>query len=389
MEILIAIDKFKGSLSSLEAAHAISKGVKDASINIVPMADGGDGSIESIMPYLKSDLIQISAHNPIGRKINSEYLLYVNSNRDINKLSAFIEMAKISGLLLLQGDERNPLNTSTYGLGELIKDAINKGAKEINVSIGGSATNDGGTGLLQALGCIFYDKKGDRINHFMCGGNLANIGTIEISDDFINLVKDIDFNVICDVDNSLLGRYGATYMYGVQKGASEEMLVKLENGMINYVNSKISFKNCDSSSGYNIGPLEISQKRGAGAAGGVGYAMNRFLCAKIISGWRYFAEISDLESKIAKSDIIISGEGKIDEQSFNGKVIDGVMSISVKYKKPIILFCGVNELNRDYFKNIDGLLGVYEIRSIEPDLNKSMSNAGDLLTQLASRYCKL
>lgn len=402
--ILIAIDKFKGSLTSLQAAEAIKRGIeravaekdraramqhsvlKDAAcedaallqFDIVPIADGGDGSadvIKSVMPGVEE--VKTVAVNPLGKEIETSYLLYSGSAQPAPTNSvkaAFIEMAKVSGLALIEESERNPLITTTYGLGQLVKDAYLRGAREITLSIGGSATNDGGTGMLQALGFKFYDKNGDLITDYMCGGLLGEIGRIEIPS---GILKECKINVVCDVTNPLLGSNGATYVYGPQKGATAERLQILESGMENY--AAIAKECAISEECRKEGVLkeqDMHLVEGAGAAGGVGFAVIRFLKGNLINGWKFFAEITNLKERIAWADIVISGEGKIDSQSFSGKVIDGIFTMSNEYNKDVILFCGINELPSSDYK-------IYSLKCIEPDTQKCMQNAAVLLEQLA------
>ena len=411
MRILIAIDKFKGSLTSLAAAHAIKRGIEAAAVgtapldaiaenifDIVEIADGGDGSADVLLKVNEGvEIVPVFGVNPLGQEIESSYLSYyepdiLKSDAGICSLRkcAFIEMAKISGLELVPQQDprgcklRNPLFTTTYGLGQLMRKAYENGARKITLSIGGSATNDGGTGMLQALGFKFYDKDGVLITDYMCGGLLSRIGRVEapaegLFADSLNRASGkshcaCDIEVICDVTNPLLGETGATYVYGPQKGADYQMLQQLESGMENLV--EVS---CDviasSDSGESVHLLP-----GAGAAGGVGFAVKAFLNGKIISGWRFFANLTGLEEKIKQADIVISGEGKIDDQSFCGKVVDGVLTLAHKYGKRCILFCGVNALP-------EGIsipkVPILQISDIEPDKEKSMSNAALLLEALA------
>lgn len=376
MNILIATDKFKGSLTAIEAADAIAKGLKladpECAVTIAEMADGGEGSFEIVKKYRDAVVKKLKAKDPLGREVETEYLIY-----EAEVKCAFIEMAKISGLEMLKVEERNPLKTTTFGLGELILDACSKRVDKIQVSIGGSATNDGGVGMLQALGARFYDNAGAlmRKDECMCGGDLGMIAMIDVSH-LINLTCQIE--VICDVNNPLLGDKGATYIYAPQKGASNEMLQLLESGMKNYVD--VLPKELAKYPDFVEKSLVYAMSLGAGAAGGVGYAMSRFLNANSIRGWEFFSTLQGLESKIASSDLVITGEGKIDEQSFCGKVVDGVTSITNKYSKPVLLFCGKNECC--------DVKDVYELSSIEPDLDRSIHNASLLLIKLAEKAYK-
>ncbi len=411
LKILIATDKFKGSLTSLEAAQAIRRGIEkyaeDKSLNIrsnntlvrddfflkeninynvihfdiVEIADGGDGSASVVKKYCgqrgtgRFAGVDCTAAGPLGERIYTSYIIYGKS--------AFIEMAKISGLELLPREKRNPLYTTTYGLGEVIKHALGRGADEITLSIGGSATNDGGSGMLQALGVVFSDACGNPVTeNYMCGKDLERISAIEIPENILvncNGEKAV-LNVICDVTNPLLGDNGATMVYGTQKGATAAIKQRLETGMENYIRADIIQNG--TAAGINRSPAALSAAvPGAGAAGGTGFAAMYFLGGALISGWKYFASLTRLEERIASSDIVISGEGKIDSQSFQGKVIDGISRLAAKYNKPLVLFCGVNEAGAD-----NGFLSgikIYGLDSLEPDIDRSMADAGRLLSELA------
>lgn len=368
MKILIAIDKFKGSLTSLQAAQAIREGLskaignKELQFDVVEIADGGDGSAAVLQSVNRgAKVVEAVAAGPLGGEIGSSFLLYGDG-------CAFIEMAKVSGLELVPKQKRNPLHTTTYGLGELIRKAYGCGAKKITLSIGGSATNDGGTGMLQALGFRFYDKQGGEIADYMCGKFLEEIGRVEWpADDFAQELASgkITIEAICDVINPLLGENGATMVYGPQKGAGEEELQRLEKGMRNLVRS--------------VGDTELHMEPGAGAAGGVGYAVRRFLGGKMVSGWRFFAGITSLEKRMKEADLVISGEGRIDSQSLSGKVVDGVLTLAKKYDKRVWLFCGVNLLQSDCG------VEVFALSEIEPDIAKCISDAAPLLEELAYR----
>ncbi len=440
--ILIAIDKFKGSLTSLEAAQAIKRGMERAvgklnetqiiehsvlqdalcedtvslQFDIIPIADGGDGSADVIKSVLSGvEEVKAVAVNPLGKEIETSFLSYFQNHPD--RKCAFIEMAKVSGLALIGENERNPLITTTYGLGQLVKEAYLQGAREITLSIGGSATNDGGTGMLQALGFRFYNKAGELITDYMCGGLLGEIGSIKMPSERLDsagdceenilsgLLKECKINVVCDVTNPLLGSNGATYVYGPQKGATAERLQVLESGMENYV-EVASKEGCAGKSG----SAELNRKHlceGAGAAGGVGYAVIRFLGGNLVNGWKFFAELTNLKERIAWADVIISGEGKIDSQSFSGKVIDGIFRLvgecnekavvendenqATGHKatnKEVLLFCGINEMdecgnNVASAQQISVNYKIYSLKSIEPDTRKCIQNASELLEQLA------
>lgn len=403
LKILIVPDKFKGSLTSAEAAAYIKAGIErgfaENALNsntfnscvkagtsagpgnnkivlrfdIVEIADGGDGSAAVVKRYCRENgredcrEVACTATGPAGKPVGTTYLLYGRS--------AFIEMARISGLEMLPKEERNPLYTTTYGLGELVRHALGNGAEEIILSIGGSATNDGGTGMLQALGFRFYDAAGYLLpDTCMCGKELERISRIEEpSGVLLNRTGEkAVLKVICDVTNPLLGVNGATWVYGAQKGARAAELVRLEAGMEKY--ARVAGN-----------PLAAGFP-GAGAAGGVGFAAMRFLDGGLISGWRFFAGLTDLEERVKAADMVISGEGKIDGQSMQGKVISGIAELAAQYHKPLFLFCGVNEIP-DRGKELPGT-EIYSLSDTEPDIEKSIQNAGPLLSLLAERAAR-
>lgn len=400
LKILIASDKFKGSLTSAEAAASIKAGIESGfsdnaliynsfnscvkagtsagpgnnkivlRFDIVEIADGGDGSTEVVKRYCRGKgaedcrETECTATGPTGNPVSTAYLQYGRT--------AFIEMARISGLEMLPEAERNPLYTTTYGLGEVIRHALGRGAEEIILSIGGSATNDGGTGMLQALGFRFYDVRGRLIpDTRMCGKELERIARIEPpSGGLLNCAGErAVLKVICDVTNPLLGVNGATWVYGAQKGASPAELVRLEAGMETYVRA--------------AGSPFAAGLPGAGAAGGMGFAAVHFLNGELISGWRFFAELTGLEERVKEADVVISGEGKIDGQSVQGKVIGGIAELAALYRKPLLLFCGVNGIPATG-KELPGV-EIYSLSDIEPDIEKSIRNAGPLLSALAER----
>ncbi len=393
MKIVVATDKFKGSLSSMEAGEAIKLGLmkgfesykeKDLSAPVeivnVPIADGGDGSAEVVSHFYNSKEIKVKVHDPLGRRIESGYSLYEVQRHGERIFCAFIEMAKVSGLALLSASERDPLKTSTYGLGELISDALQRGVKEISVSIGGSATNDGGIGMLQALGFSFYNASGEQIKRekIISGEDLPEIAVIR--GESVNF-SSVQVKVICDVTNPLYGSNGATMVYGPQKGAGREALCSLESGMKSY--AAVAREWVDKRRGVRDGRPDSAQMSGAGAAGGVGFALRLFLGAELIGGKEFFSKLTGVEEKIAGSDLVISGEGRLDNQSFCGKVVDGIVTLAGKHKKPVALFCGLSEISSLADENFSAGIPIYTLKSMEPDLNKSMSNAYGLLKKLA------
>ena len=313
-----------------------------------------------------------------------------------SELCAFIEMAKVSGLEMLAKGERNPLFTSTYGMGEAIKAAVANGATQVTLSIGGSATNDGGAGMLQALGYRFLDAQGGEIAVPICGKDLQRVAEIVAPcTDAVesvmcgagkgasgncaggkgrSVLSGVKFEVICDVSNPLLGLQGATAVYGPQKGADAQALVCLESGLANFA---AVAERC-----LGVAP-EMKVYPGAGAAGGVGYAGTAFLGGNLVSGWKFFTEITSLEEKVQWADLVITGEGSVDSQSLSGKIVGGVMELARKWNRPVEIFCGISSL-----QELPQGVRCHSLASIEPDLQVCMTQAAALLEKLAASAIK-
>ena len=324
MRVVVAIDSFKGSMSSLEAGEAISKGIKkahkDAEVEIRPLADGGEGTVEALSIGMGGKLINVDVTGPVGRKVNAVYGI-VDSSK-----TAIIEMSQAAGITLVSGDEKNPLYTTTFGVGELIKDAINKGCRHFVVGIGGSATNDCGIGMLQALGYEFLDKEGKQVGFGASG--VRDI--VSIRDE--NVIKELSecyFRVACDVNNPLCGDLGCSAIYGPQKGATKEMVADMDGWLKNY--SKIVKEKY---------PDADCEYPGTGAAGGLGYAFFNFTNSKLESGIKIVLDETKLEEYVKDADIVVTGEGRLDHQTVMGKAPVGVANIAKKYNKKVIAFSG-------------------------------------------------
>ena len=324
MRVVVAIDSFKGSMSSLEAGEAISKGIrnahKDAEVEIRPLADGGEGTVEALSIGMGGRLINVDVTGPAGKSVNAVYGI-VDSSK-----TAIIEMSQAAGITLVSGDEKNPLYTTTFGVGELIKDAINKGCRHFVVGIGGSATNDCGIGMLQALGYEFLDKEGKQVGFGASG--VRDI--VSIRDE--NVIKELSecyFRVACDVNNPLCGDLGCSAIYGPQKGATKEMVADMDGWLKSY--SKIVKEKY---------PDADCEYPGTGAAGGLGYAFHNFTNSKMESGIQIVLDETKLEEHIKDADIVVTGEGRLDHQTVMGKAPVGVASIAKKYNKKVIAFSG-------------------------------------------------
>ncbi len=327
MKILIAPDKFKDSLTADEVCLAIQKGIYkfDSKIETIlhPLADGGEGTLDVLEKTMNLQTVHVEVHDPLFRPISFFY----KKNND----TAFIEMAATSGLQLLKNEERNPMHTTTFGTGELILDAIQKGVKKIYLFIGGSATNDAGIGMAAALGFRFFDKENNLLSPV--GRNLIHIHSIDSKEVKIDISK-VEVNVVCDVENVLFGKNGAAYVYASQKGASPSDVELLDEGLRNFSKKiKEHFQK------------DISPTKGAGAAGGLGAGAMIFLNAKNQSGIQTILRITDFEKKLRGVDLVITGEGKLDAQTLEGKVVKGVADICKKKNVPVDVICGTDELN--------------------------------------------
>ena len=366
MKILIAPDKFKGSMSAQEVCEAIGIGLKKNNHSITtifhPMADGGDGSLEILSNHLALKKQSVKTVDPIGRAISTHY--FTSSD------AAFIEVASASGLVLLSKKERNPLLTSTIGTGKMIADALSKGFEKIYLFLGGSATNDAGMGIATELGFQFLDKNKNELTPI--GENLSKVKFIHSSPIFD--FEKIKITLLCDVNNPMFGTNGAAYIYAPQKGATTEQVLLLDTGLINF--SRILNKHCNSN---------VSELHGGGAAGAIGAGLVALLNAKLENGFNTISQLTNLEMQIASADWVISGEGKLDEQSLQGKVVDGVASLCKKYNKPLTLFVGKNELSKQQVKNINAT-SIFSISEKAQDLDDAMLNGQIYLNQLAMEF---
>lgn len=323
MNAVIAIDSLKGSLSSLQAGNAAAEGIRrvfpDAQIEIFPIADGGEGTVDALVTGLNGKKQQVQAADPLGRRITCEYGILPNG-------TAVIEMSCAAGITLVSPEERNPLHTTTYGVGQVIRDAVEKGCHSFIIGIGGSATNDGGIGMLQALGFGILDANGQQVSYGAKG--LQEIATIT-TENALPALSQCTFHIACDVTNPLCGENGCSAIYGPQKGATPEMIRQMDDWLSDYA-------------GIVKGVFPHSDKDlpGAGAAGGIGFAFASFLNGKLVSGIDLILREIDIESHIRTADIVITGEGRLDAQTVMGKAPIGIANIAKKYDKPVIAFSG-------------------------------------------------
>ncbi|WP_297795447.1 glycerate kinase [uncultured Eudoraea sp.] len=374
MNFLLVPDKFKGSLSAKQVIDAISRSVyvthPRANIYSVAASDGGEGFLESVRFYMDLESIEINTTDPLGRKIKTEYLL----NRQTGE--AYIELAKASGLELLKKEERNPLLTSTKGTGIQIKDAVLRGAKKIYIGLGGSATTDAGLGIAAAFDFLLLDELGNSLEPI--GKNLSKISTIEPSN-FLKAHKNLQIYAVNDVENPLFGPTGAAYVYSAQKGANKEEIIFLDKGL----------QNLQTIVKRDMGK-DYAHLPGCGAAGGAAYGLKTFLNAKFISGTDFLFQLAAIEQLLESNpiDFIITGEGKIDEQTFSGKLIHGILEFGKAHSIPVIAICGTLELDKELCL-AKGLHAVLEVRDPSKSLAFNMENAASLIEKSIVQYMKL
>ncbi|WP_295077786.1 glycerate kinase [Ruminococcus sp.] len=324
MKVVIAIDSFKGSLSSAEAGKAAAEGIKrvftDAETIVLPVADGGEGTAEALVSGLNGEFRRINVPDPLGRSINAAYGILPDG-------TAVIEMAAASGLTLLAEEERDPMHTTTYGTGEMIRDAAEQGCRSFIIGIGGSATNDGGIGCLQALGFGMLGADGKQV----CFGaeGLSHLTAIN-DNDVIPQLRECSFHVACDVSNPLCGENGCSAVFARQKGADDDTIRLMDDYMKRYAQLTKGF--C---------PAADPDTAGSGAAGGLGFALMYYLNARLMSGIDLVIKASGMEEAVKNADIVVTGEGCIDSQTAMGKAPAGIAALAKKYGKPVIAFCGV------------------------------------------------
>ena len=324
MKAVIAIDSLKGSLTSMEAGYAIADGIRraypDTETVVRPLADGGEGTVDALVEGMNGSMQEITVNDSLGRPVSAKYGIIESSK------TAIIEMSAAAGITLVSSSERNPLNTTTYGVGEMIKDAISKGCREFIVGIGGSATNDGGVGMLQALGFGMLDKSGNQVAFGAKG--LKDLETITDTN-VIPELKDCRFHIACDVTNPLCGDNGCSAVYGPQKGADASMIMNMDKWLSYYAAlTREKYPKAD------------SKFPGTGAAGGMGFAFLSYTNASLEAGIDLILKETRLEEYIKDADVVITGEGRLDFQTAMGKAPVGVAKLAKKYDIPVIAFAG-------------------------------------------------
>ncbi|WP_180033544.1 glycerate kinase [Acinetobacter sp. YH12233] len=369
---VLAPDSFKESMTAEQACQAMQRGIfqvfPDARCIAVPMADGGEGTVDALLHSLEGQCISCTVTGPLATQQVSTYFALVDQGQ-----TAIIEMAKANGIHLLEPSQRNPMLTSTYGTGEMIRNALDLGVKKIIIGLGGSVTNDGGAGMAQALGVQFFDTTGEQIQ--VCGGNLNQIERIDFSH-LDQRLKNTEILIASDVNNPLCGPNGASEIFGPQKGAMPEMVQLLDQNLSHFADLV--------EAGLGISKRNIP---GAGAAGGLGFGLMVFAEANLQSGVELIIQQSRLAEKIAQADYVLTGEGKIDHQTALGKTPFGVAQVTKQFNKPVIAFAGlVGEGIESLYEE-----GFSQIVGINPpgcSLGEALKNAEQNLEQACARVMK-
>lgn len=369
-KILIAPDSFKGSLTSREVCEALAGGIRSVApateLRLLPLSDGGEGFLSVFQQALPGEFVTEEVAGPLGEPVTARYFVIMPDN------VAVIEMAEAAGLIRTPVAKRNPLRTTTFGLGQLIISALERGIRKFVIGIGGSATTDGGAGMAQALGVKFYQRSGKEITEYMNGeliGRCVDMNAKNIHP----AITESDFRIACDVDNPLLGPAGAVYTYSRQKGAAPEDLPVLEQNMTNYcrlIESRFTRK--------------IADIPGVGAAGGLGAGLKAFLNARLVSGIELILDTVGIDRLLAGCDLVISGEGRIDRQTLQGKVVTGVVNRARRYSIPVVGVTGKLELDPAGVQEL-GLDAVFSLTEECGNAATAIANAGQLLFDLGKR----
>lgn len=373
MRAVVAIDSFKGSLSSVDAGKAVKEGIRaverDADVTVFPVADGGEGTTEALTYGMGGSMQEITVTGPLGEPVKARYGV-------VRKSTAVMEMSAAAGLTLVEDEKKDPMITTTYGVGEMIRDAVEKGIRHFIVGIGGSATNDGGAGMLQALGYDLIDDNGDTIGFGAKGlGQLSEIRT----ENALTELKECSFRIACDVSNPLNGKNGASIVFGPQKGATSEMAETMDRWLEKYAGIVRT-----------VNPKADPQYPGAGAAGGLGFAFQSFLKASLEPGIKIVLDETGLAEYIRDADIVITGEGRLDGQTVMGKAPVGVAELAKKYDKPVIAFSGSVAADAGVC-NDHGIDAYFPVIRDIMDLNEAMEpqNAAKNLTDTAEQVFRL
>jgi glycerate kinase len=368
MKIVVAVDSFKGSLSSADGAEALAEGIRSVEPTFqvvgVPIADGGEGTIDAVQRARGGERIEVDVTDPLGRPCRAAYLLLRE------RATAVVELAQASGLPLLNPEERNPLKATTRGTGELVRDAVAHGARRVVLAVGGSATNDGGVGVSRALGARFLDAHGEEVA--AGGGALLDVRAIDMSA-VADAVLGATFEVATDVRNPLFGPTGAAYVYGPQKGADAAMVEQLDRGLRHLAGVIARCRGVD-----------VANLPGAGAAGGIGACLAGLFGAEIVSGFDAIADVVGLEDAMAGADIVITGEGKLDGQTLSGKVPFGVTQRARKHGIPVFAVAGTILPEAEALRK-EGVVGFFPIVSGPMSLEEAMADAHALMQATGRR----
>lgn len=356
MHVLVAPQEFKGSLSAEEAADAIARGIRRArpewSLDLLPMSDGGPGLLESLRRAIRCDTLAAIVHDALGRRVLARYAIIRESGE------ALVESAQANGLMHIAEAERDALRADTAGVGEILHDAATLSPPRIIVGVGGSATTDGGAGMARALGAKFLDAHGGELPPG--GGSLVDLHRVEWQPPA--WLDSTEIVVATDVTNPLTGPHGAARVFAPQKGATPSEVQRLEDGLVHYARIlRATFG------------VDVADVPGAGAAGGLAAGLVAFLGARVVSGFDVAAEASHLADRLARADLVVTGEGSFDSQSLHGKVTGRIASLAAKAGIPLVIFAGQAEASA---------ADVHTIASIEPDRAAAMHDANDLLTRL-------
>ncbi len=372
MKIIVAPDSFKGSCSAIEVVDAIETAIlavdHTAEVVKMPVADGGEGTIEAITACVPAKVYELEVCGPMGENAMASYAVIEDGS------TAVIEMAQASGLPMVPVNERNPLVASTYGTGQLMKDALDKGCKKMIIGIGGSATNDGGAGMLRALGASFKDAEGDELQ--LGGGALIDLTEIDLSE-FDTRIFDVEITVACDVTNPLTGENGASYIYGPQKGATEEMVYKLDGALAHFA----------SLSADKLGE-DYSAYPGTGAAGGLGFALIAYCKAKFAAGIDIVLHVCGFEKELENADLVITGEGRIDGQSVQGKVLYGIGSRAKEVGVPVVAVGGAVRSDSEALLD-HGITAMFSIANGPITLEYAMEHGCELITQVVKNVMRV
>lgn len=372
MNIIIAPDSFKGSLSALEVGLAVERGVKrvfsESVTKVIPMADGGEGTMDCLIDATNGRFVKVSVQDPLGRTIDSGFGILGDG------VTCVIEMAMSSGLYLIEREERNPLITTTFGVGQLIRAALDQGCRHFIMAVGGSATNDGGAGMLQALGVDLLDAEGSQIGYG--GGSLNKLAAIR-TNRLDPRIAESQFTVACDVDNPFVGQNGASVVFGPQKGASVEMVKQLDRNLKHFADV------IERTLGYAIHDLP-----GTGAAGGLSGGILAFLNGVLESGVSIVTRVTELEAAVRNADLVITGEGQVDFQTVHGKTPFGVAKVAQVHGVPVIVLAGsVGEGIDSLYQH--GVTAVVSIVNRPMTLEEAMKQTAPLLEEAAEQMMRL